>query len=308
MKNFNIKLWTFSVSALFVAGIFNVLDKGFVMIPKQGFEKNVVKFQYPKNQILTKVHINDKGPFNFFIDTGIHPSAISLPLAKKIGLNLGPKAGNVGGFGRQKIPYYRTTIKKLKIGEMEVSNLPTVATEMSHLETTGLKIDGILGYSFLKDRVTSINYKRKEITFSDQLPENYLKDTPLDELVKFPLRLAGGKIPMIPNLTINEKVVEAWLDTGSSRSFGLLNQEALRLGLTEIELADGEGKGIGARGEFEVRKFRASRMSIGTFNQDSVVGFGHNLRMQNVVGNPFLEKYRLTLDYVNKMVYLELNK
>jgi predicted aspartyl protease len=57
-------------------------------------------------------------------------------------------------------------IKELKIGELTFKNMKAVVTDIENLnQGTDKKIDGLLGYDFLKKYKTVINYKTKQISF-----------------------------------------------------------------------------------------------------------------------------------------------
>ncbi len=308
MKKTTIKTWAFSVFAFLCMGVANVSNHGLRMLQKPEVKTSTAKFKYNQNSIVASVYINDEGPYNFFVDTGIYPSQISLQLAKKLELKLGKSGGNVLGFGSKNIPFYPTTIERLKIGDLLVMDLEAISSDMSHFEESGVDVDGILGYSFLKDRITSIDYKDENLTFYTSLPDDFLSGKSANTYVKFPLKLAGGKIPTIPNLTIKGKKVSAWLDTGANVAIGLKDNDARRLDLKEVNLPNAKVSASGARGKFSIKLVHVEDMSIGIFSKDSVLGFTHNQGMHNAVGNAFFDDYLLTLDYVNRMVYLESNE
>lgn len=57
-------------------------------------------------------------------------------------------------------------IKELKIGEITFKNMKAAVADVGNLnQGTGKKIDGLLGYDFLKKYKTVINYKTKQISF-----------------------------------------------------------------------------------------------------------------------------------------------
>ncbi|MEP5613104.1 MAG: retropepsin-like aspartic protease, partial [Cyclobacteriaceae bacterium] len=153
-----------------------------------------------------------------------------------------------------------------------------------------------------------INYEKEALTFYSRLPRAVLREMSTSDLVKFPMTLAGGKIPILPNLTIKGRKVAAWIDTGANFNIGMSESDAKQLGLKELDFPNGKSTASGSRGVFEIRRVHVLDMAVGPLKKDSVVGITHNQGMSNVVGNAFFKDYVLTLDYIDRMVYLESGK
>lgn len=267
----------------------------------------IVSFDYSIKEIIVEAYINGKGPFNLMIDTGIYPSMISLEAAEILGLKLGRSPGSVLGIaGSRNNPYYPISLNKVKVGDYSAKRLEAIAVNMAHFSNDSLKLHGVLGYSFLKDLITRIDYKNKQIEFCQESITGGLSRKPSGKYhVSLPLDLAGGKIPVLNEVYVNGEKISAWLDTGSNTALTLSKNTYRRLSLKENEDEGVKVTATGTKGSIELKIAEAETIQLGPFIQDSVLVVAFNSGGQNLLGNPFFEKYILTLDYINGWVFIE---
>lgn len=76
MKNLNVKLWTFSVSAFLCLGVINVSNHGFRMLQEPEVKINVAEFDFYENSIIASVYIKEKGSFRFSYGESIQNPSI----------------------------------------------------------------------------------------------------------------------------------------------------------------------------------------------------------------------------------------
>src|SRR5262245_34219481 len=116
--------------------------------------------------ILLPVKVNDRGPFEFILDTGAGTSLLSTELAKQLNIKvIGSKDGQSAG---GKVSVLLAKLESLAVSETKLDDVDVGIVDLSHIgKTVGAKIDGDLGYNFLKHFRVTINYRDSEIRFDD---------------------------------------------------------------------------------------------------------------------------------------------
>src|SRR6476619_1088928 len=116
--------------------------------------------------ILLPVPVNDRGPFDFILDTGAGTSLLSSELAKQLEVKIiGSKEGQSAG---GKVSVSLAKIDSLAVAETKLADVDVGIVDLSQIgKTVGANIDGDLGYNFLKHFRVTINYRDCEIRFDD---------------------------------------------------------------------------------------------------------------------------------------------
>jgi predicted aspartyl protease len=115
---------------------------------------------------MVKAKVNSKGPFNFAIDTGACVTAISKRTAEKLGISQNhsiPKKGHgcCGDIDMSLIP-----VKSVQVGDVKVKNLQVALIDLSAIsEGLGIDVEGIIGYSFMRDYRVIIDYPSRKLYF-----------------------------------------------------------------------------------------------------------------------------------------------
>jgi predicted aspartyl protease len=118
-----------------------------------------IRFANPaKPLILVDVHANDRGPWQFAIDTGTSTTAITRQLAQELGLTIIPIGG--GRTGGAPIAMDGGTLDSFAAGGVKVHKLTVVVGDFfaTLSSAVGAKLDGIIGYSFLRNYTVMIDY------------------------------------------------------------------------------------------------------------------------------------------------------
>src|SRR5438477_1096739 len=143
--------------------------------------------------ILLPVHINEAGPFEFILDTGAGTSLLTPELAKQLDVKIiGSKDGQSAG---GKVAVSLAKADSLAVGDAKFGDVDLGIVDLSHVsKTIGAKIDGDLGYNFLKYFRVTIDYRECEIRFDDPKRVETFGRTPKTEV---PIRLASPAKPLI---------------------------------------------------------------------------------------------------------------
>jgi predicted aspartyl protease len=153
--------------------------------------------------MVTSVFINDRGPFDFLIDTGTNTTLIDPQLAAE--LSLQPKDTlKLASLARATdVPRYY--FQTFRVGPASVSNQEALAVRLPQLAALDRKIRGVLGMNFLLQFSFRLDYEHRAL-------ELY----PLPESAPVP---AGLRVPV----EINESrmLIEVMSETSPSGSWKL---------------------------------------------------------------------------------------
>jgi predicted aspartyl protease len=117
------------------------------------------KLAHPaKPLVILPVSVNHQGPYIFAVDTGASTTVVSHELAEMLGIERTsiPELTGAGGTRQASTG----VVESLTVGDIEARNLAVVVADFLGLisQAIGTKLDGILGYNFLKDFQVTIDY------------------------------------------------------------------------------------------------------------------------------------------------------
>lgn len=127
-------------------------------------------FDYIKESHLVgvPVHINGKGPYEFVLDTGAGNTVLTPDLADQLGLEVKPVEGIARGVGGD-VQLKLAAADSLSVGEAKITNNQVVVIDLSKVSPKGGLIEnGIIGFDFLKNFETVLDYPNKRYSFIDE--------------------------------------------------------------------------------------------------------------------------------------------
>jgi predicted aspartyl protease len=111
-----------------------------------------------KPLILVDVHANGRGPFQFAIDTGASTTTITPELAKSLNIDSSP----IGSLttGGTHVDATAGVLQSFMVGGSKINNMPVVVADFFAMlsSVVGTKLDGIVGYNFLRNYEVVIDY------------------------------------------------------------------------------------------------------------------------------------------------------
>jgi predicted aspartyl protease len=264
-----------------------------------------IPFRFEHHQVLIEVELNGEGPFTMLIDTAGDPSAVDLATAREVGLPVDTtRVGEASGVGGQRVSIYPASLTRLVLGGRDFGDEEALALDLSSLsERLGEPLHGILGYGFLKDRITQIDYAAGTVRFFDTTAEarSFSQARGAEALV-LPLELRPGDIAPWFDVHLNGGAVRVTLDTGSSLGLELYPVAAERLGLQELREQAEVGSVVGARGASAIATTTADSLRVGSHTiRDPELVFSDRDDQgprEGNLGNRILRHFVLTLDYV----------
>lgn len=271
-----------------------------------------VPFTLVRNQIVIEVKIADKGPFSMLLDTGTDPSAIDLATAKELGLKVSSKGYPASGGGTDINLVYLTQLPVVELGNIRAKEVSAAAIDLTKLaDRLGKPIKGVLGYSFLKDRIVQIDYPDSTLRFYAESPYPGIQFAP-NTVNRVAVAFRYEDNVLIDSVFINGQKMRANLDTGSSGTFALTPEAIKILGLEEAARNAPAEESMGYNGAYEnrvgiLRSVRIGRLSIDLTRATFwLPGTGHdNKKFQVNIGNGFFKDFVVLFDFRGKIVVLE---
>ena len=272
-----------------------------------------VPFEFLHNQIVVQVKVNGKGPFNMLIDTDTDPSAIDASTAKALGLQVGTNGAAATGGGTEKNVVYPTRLASVELGGISAKDVVAAMIDLTKIGTRiGRPVQGVLGFSFLKDRIVQIDYANSKLRFFAVSPYPRIDLTPNTvNTIALSFRREDGDV-IVDSVFINGEKMRATLDTGSSGTFTLTPEAVAILNLEDQSRGGDGGRSVGYNGEYENKSGALKSVRLGRFSAESVPAefwlpnTGHDKKKYQVnIGNGFFQDFMMTFDFKNKIVVFE---
>ncbi len=235
-----------------------------------------------------EVVINDSVKATFAIDTGADHIYIDKTFAEKNGLLSNgkmPMRPTVGIEG--KVEAFQISLRKLEIGEVKQSAVRAVAIDLRDIikDTSKGLPDGVLGYAFLKNYKTLLDYHDLLVSF------NITDSVDTSKYMKSSVSITPDKHLILLNTGINWRtVVRLILDTGSSISIldSIFVEEATISDLTSVLVKVDEVSD--RKTEFIIKDI------------SSVANTILGMRTSGILGTTFLRDQTIIIDYEKKVV------
>jgi hypothetical protein len=265
-------------------------------------------FHLRNNHIYLLASINGQKPTPFMFDTGA-TNVLELDTAKKMGIKV-EGALPSSGFGDKIEASGLAKVKSVSIGGLSLPD-QVFGTEDSPgwAAIEGTPSGGLLGYEFVKRAVLTIDYAKQTMTFTK--PEKFRPPAGVT-----PIAFTFSEhIPMLPG-TLEGAPGQFELDTGSrgaltvSTPYAKANDLVAR---THATITGTTGYGVG--GPVKSLLGRADQLTLGAITVRSPIvefvlnesGGGNETHTAGNIGGDVLKRFTVTLDYGNRLVYLQPN-
>jgi len=269
-------------------------------------------FDFSRSEIGIEVSIRGKTLYAI-VDTGVDPSVINLAEAEELGLKVDrTDSGEAGGFGEGRgLTVFPTRIEGLSLRGHNFAAFDALASDTAAFTSSDQRrIDVVLGYSFLSDKILLIDYIAQKLAILASSGEVRATVRTCRTRWRIPLKTFDS-YPVIPGFRLGEARGPVTLDTGSSGGIALF-EEALDLPGVRDSLVD-QGASIrrGARGESKVENFILSQpVGFGPFalpaGQHVFVHKQQGSTVERIanVGNTVLAafKIKMLLDYRSRVM------
>ena len=253
-----------------------------------------------KALVLVPSHVNNTGPYNFILDSGATHCLISPELASNLGVQSESEEEGFGGGGAVQLSLAR--VHSVAVGSAQQENTQVVITHDLRRIFAALKVtvDGAIGFTFMKDFRVTIDYERKVLWFA-RPSDGHDETNHSGSSIPFTLAPADPKI-LLQAFVNGQGPFQFTLDTGAGQSVispGVANRLNVR---SEKAIV---GTGVG--GQTPMSRARLESLTVGDATvRDHIVVIGGffeaislavGAKMDGIIGNNFLNQFRVTLDY-----------
>jgi len=275
-------------------------------------KKVTTPFKMIRNMVIIKLKINNKGPYNFILDTGVGVMIITDPTLidslsiphKKI-----TKISGLGG--NEAYEAYATCPLNIEIPGMHSVDVGAYVFNTDHFGLSnyaGIPIHGLLGYDFFSKLVVKINFTDSSLT--SYRPEVWKKPRGFESL---PMSIEDRK-PYIttPVSFCDESVRQCKLvvDLGAGHPLSLENSHTNQWPTRQAITAN---LGMGLTGPVKGKISRVTRLSLGKYTLNNVLSSFPDNRVDNSLtqsrdgnlGVDILKRFTVIFDYNNGKLYLK---
>jgi len=258
--------------------------------------------------ILLPVEVNGEGPFEFILDTGAGTSLLSSELGKKLDVKiLGSKEGQSAGGA---VSVSLAKLNSLAVASVKLDDVDVGVVDLGHIgKTVGAKIDGDLGYNFLKHFRITLDYRKSEIRFDD--PKRFESAGRTRAVTEVALRLASPAKPLIlVDVYANGSgPFQFAIDTGTSTT-AITPELAKQLGVANSPIGPvttGSAQvnvTAGVLASFQIGGARIDDLTVIVADFFAMLSNAVGTKLDGIVGYNFLRNYKVALDYQNERLSL----
>ncbi|MFH0781777.1 MAG: retroviral-like aspartic protease family protein [Pseudomonadota bacterium] len=267
-----------------------------------GYTESVVPFTLVGHPILIKVRLNNtQKEYSFIFDTGAL-TLITKEVAKELDLPKGIEVEANDAGGKTKI-IDMVKLDNVSVEKMKVRNCAAGVTDFPEMFPPN--IAGILGSNFFKHFKVTIDYQKKELTFSKDTKPIAQQNT--DIKIPFKTNMETGFAPII-ECQVDEMNTTAEIDTGFPGIVALplsLVKKTQTFKLGAVITAQGSMSGGAFGMEEESYGLRIDELRIGALRINHIPSTSHSSKNDHLLlGNKFLEKYLVILNYPAEEIIL----
>lgn len=283
----------------------------------QGRSRDAIHFKLIHNLIIIPVYINDRGPFNFILDTGVGPLVITDPsLSDFIESNHFPLFRMRGrGIGPELEAYVVNNLTA-RVGKASMRQFPGILLKDDPFQLSaymGMPIHGIMGSAFFTSFIVEVNYISKRLFFynpersvrkrGEKLPIQLLRDKPY---IKIEINTLDGKTDTLLLL----------VDSGAGHAVSLdltSDEDWLK---PEKTIVANLGMGLGGPIKGLIGRLQTVRLGTYAFNE-VIAAFpeyeDEALRLlmtekDGSIGGELLKRFIVLFDYSRQEIYLRKNR
>jgi hypothetical protein len=274
-----------------------------------------LRFTPVRDMIILPVMINNRGPFNFVLDSGVGLMVITEPsLVDSIVINYKRTIKLYGAGNLDNFEAYATSPLDITIGEhIKSERVSAAILKKDHFSLSsyaGMKIHGLLGYEFFANLAVKINFI--DSTMIVGRPGRF---KPFRKGVVLPISIEERKpyfttsVLLPDGCAANNKFV---IDLGAGHALLLENRQEYKYELPRSIQAN---LGLGFTGPLNGQISRINEIDIGKYKlKDVVTSFPDTGKRLNFIvkrdgnlGLGILKKFSFVLDYANSVMYLKPN-
>lgn len=275
-------------------------------------KKVTIPFVVIRDMIIIKLNINNKGPFNFILDTGVGLMLITDPkLVDSINIT-NKRTIKISGLGEgDDYEAYVTSALKVQIPGLISYDVGAAILKKDHFglsNYSGVKVSGLLGYEFFNNLAVKIDLSDSTLTVSrpkDLKP--FRKGSRLPIAIENRKPYVKAKVTFFNDTQADEKLL---VDIGAGHPLSLdniINKKGLPDKFISANL------GVGLTGPIDGFISRVKAVELGKFKLKNVitsfpVDDGKtelSVKRDGNLGMGILKKFTVIIDYPDSVIYLK---
>jgi len=279
----------------------------------QGGRKRLnIPFRMVRDMIIIQLSINEKGPFNFILDSGVGLMLITDPKLVD-SLNITNKRTlKISGLGEgEDYEAYITSSLKVDIPGLNSYDIAAAILKKDHFGLSnyaGMPIHGLLGYEFFNNLAVKIDFSDSTLTVSKpKYISSLRKGTRIPIAIENRKPYIQAKITFPNGTKSTDKLI---LDLGAGHPLSLENIIA-KHGLPEKFIA--ANLGVGLTGPIEGFISRVKEIDLGKYKIKNVITSFPEDRPRDKFFEPrdgnlgikILKRFTLIIDYPDSAIYLK---
>jgi predicted aspartyl protease len=272
-------------------------------------------FQLVRDMVVIPVFINQKGPFNFVLDTGVGLMVITDPtLVDSININ-NRRTLKMYGLGNDVVfEAYATSSLDISIAQkLKSQDVSTTIFKEDHFGLSnyaGMPIQGLLGYEFFSNLLVKVNFMDSTLTVVEHDKVKPLKrGTNLHITIEERKPYFKTKILLPGGQHTDRKLL---IDLGAGHPLSIENLQPYAGNQKRVIAAN---LGVGLTGPVNGYISRVAELYIGKYMfknvitsfPDSNVHVNYIVPRNGNIGMGVLKKFLLVFDYKDQRLYLKPN-
>ncbi|TZF85758.1 PDZ domain-containing protein (plasmid) [Pedobacter sp. BS3] len=274
-----------------------------------------IPFKVVKNLIVIPLMLNDKGPFNFIVDSGVGLFIITDPTLKDSLHVKNIRQIIINGFGEgHDISAYIAPSIDINIGNAILGNVSAAIFKEDTFNLssyTGMPVHGLIGFELFNSFTVRINYATNVLTL--YRPESMFIPK---KGVRIPLSIEEHKPYIQASVTLDDqKTIPAHLivDTGAGHPLSLETISGVPIEPPETKIA--ANLGVGLAGPINGYLGRIARIRIGKYELNQVISSFpdyndvtakiNSISRNGNIGYGILKRFNLVFDYARGYIYLK---
>jgi hypothetical protein len=278
-------------------------------------KRESLAFRMIKNQMVIQLHINEKGPFNFILDTGVGLVLISDPkLIDSVSFqNL--RSIYISGLGEgEKLSAFISPAVDLRIGNTIAKNIPAAILKKDVFELSnyvGIPIHGLIGYEFFRSFIVRLNFATSTITIF-QPERSYIPR----KGSRIPLSIEERKPYITTNIQLKsgkKQLAKLVIDTGAGHPVSLETMEGVPFELPEERIRG--NLGVGLTGPINGYIGRISLLHLGKYTLNNVItafpdyedvsSRVFSINRNGNMGLAIIKRFHVVFDYNRSAMYVK---
>lgn len=275
-----------------------------------------INFKFIKNLIIVQVAINNKGPYNFILDTGISLVLITDPAVLSELDIKNYRVIKINGLGEKSgVNAYTIPSVNIKISDDIEGNLPAAVLQNDLFDLsgfTGMPVHGLIGYDFFNSFIVKIKYTLNTITvYKNETAYAPRKGSKIQLEIEDRKPYVVSDVTLNNNKTVNSRLI---IDTGAGHPLSLeTDNEGIPFNVPEENIPASLGIGLG--GTIKGYLSRIPLLKIGNFELTNVIAAFPDypdvaaklpqVHRNGSIGNSILKRFEVVFDYHHNSLYLK---